>query len=278
MRIVNACRNLDRYFPDQVFCMERWENYMEALLPGASQMIRADVATYDFERQCMPVLQNALLCAGRRMEVTDAFDALAEGLEEKMQRIFHRTLDVEVILCLGLCNGAGWVTTLHGSTVVLLGIEKIIELDWCSQRDMVGLLYHELGHVYQAQYGVLKRDSASAADGFLWQLYTEGVAMCFEQILMGDPAFYHQDKHGWKAVLDAHLEALKHDFCRDMHTMDSRTQCYFGDWARYRGVGDAGYYLGAQFVQFVLKSYDFDQVISLDLPEVKVLFEKFLCE
>lgn len=59
-------------------------------------------------------------------------------------------INADVALYLGFCNGAGWVTDIDAKTVVLLGIEKIIELDWVSVDDMRGLVYHELGHVYQA--------------------------------------------------------------------------------------------------------------------------------
>ena len=38
-------------------------------------------------------------------------------------------IDVEIVLYLGLCNGAGWVVTIDNKTYCLLGIEKILELN-----------------------------------------------------------------------------------------------------------------------------------------------------
>jgi ABC-type transporter Mla MlaB component len=69
------------------------------------------------------------------------------GLEEKITAAFGRTPDVEIIFYVGLCSGAGWVTPLGGKTVVLIGLEKIMELNWHDENSMLGLLYHELGHV-----------------------------------------------------------------------------------------------------------------------------------
>ena len=50
---------------------------------------------------------------------------------------------------------------------------------------MIGLMIHELGHVYQSQYGSLSYQENSMAEKFLWQLFTEGVAMVFEQEIVG---------------------------------------------------------------------------------------------
>lgn len=73
---------------------------------------------------------------------------------------------------------------IHGRRVILLGIEKIMELNWCDINSMTGLIIHELGHVYQAQYGVMDLQTDSVADQFLWQLFTEGVAMVFVRYLL----------------------------------------------------------------------------------------------
>ena len=57
--------------------------------------------------------------------------------------------------------------------------------------EMKALILHELGHLYQEQYGVLRREFSTGRDRFLWQLFTEGIAMVFEQETVGDPQFYH---------------------------------------------------------------------------------------
>ena len=105
---------------------------------------------------------------------------------------------MEIVLYLGLCNAAGWVTTMNGKDVVMLGVEKILELNWHELDALYGLVYHELGHIYQKQFSVLERHSEDTKQEFVWQLFTEGIAMYFEQALVGSFDFYHQDANGWK--------------------------------------------------------------------------------
>lgn len=103
---------------------------------------------------------------------------------------------MEIVLYLGLCNGAGRVEKIDNKVYCLLGIEKILEPNWYDINSLYGLIYHELGHVYQNQYGVLKRNFNDNKKQFLWQLFTEGIAIYFEQTLIGDYEYYHQDKNG----------------------------------------------------------------------------------
>lgn len=99
--------------------------------------------------------------------------------------------------------------------------------------------------------------------------------MCFEQIIVGCHEFYHQDKNGWKLWCDNHFEQIKSDFAKDLKTMSFADQRYFGDWVKYNGHGDVGYYLGCRFVRYILSNYDFDEIICFDIAKVKELFEKF---
>lgn len=276
MNYLDACRDLDQLFPDVVFSMEIWRGYMNGLVPGLADFLQKDSREYDFRLQSLPVIQDALVQKRKRAQASASFEMVMNGLDDRIWDLFHCRLDVEVILYLGLCNGAGFVTTCGEKTFVLLGIEKIIELDWCSLDDMQGLVWHELGHVYQKQFGKLECDFEDPSDRFLWQLFTEGTAMCFEQMLAGDSEYYHQDKNGWKTYMDSHFTQLKRDFQHDLPDMKQRNQRYFGDWVDYHGYGDAGYYLGAKFMQYVLKNHSFNDILSLDIAEVRKLFFDFV--
>lgn len=121
-------------------------------------------------------------------------------------------MDCEVILLVGLCNGAGWVLEDQQTTIVLIGIEKLIELQWDTPEKMFGLITHELGHVYQKQFGTLETEIKTSEDALFWQLYTEGIAMYFEQIIQGDFEHYHQETLAWKTGLYEKLGQLKADF------------------------------------------------------------------
>lgn len=281
MRIIDTCPALSAAYEGDAFCMEKWKSYVDSELPGISSLLLSDLeeclrAGYTWEHDFLPVLNTVAREPGLREKAHTSFCGVTEGLEQTVYDRFGKQLDVDIIFYLGLCNGAGWVTEYRGRTAVLLGLEKIMELNWCGTDDMRGLLYHELGHVYQAQYGVLERHFDRDADRFLWQLFTEGVAMHFEQVLVGDPDYYHQNRNGWKTWCDGHLEEIKADFDRDLDTMTHASQRYFGDWVRYHGHGDVGYYLGCRFVQYILSAHPLDEIIRFDLDRVTRLYRQFI--
>ena len=281
MRIIDTSGALLSAFRDGVFDLTEWESYMAAHVPGVGALCLEDRddcirGGFSWEKDFLPVLNAVLRDTERRAQTIASFRQVTDHLEEKILDRFGKSLDVDVILYLGLCNGAGWVTTVEGKTVVLLGIEKIMELDWCDTDAMTGLIVHELGHVYQNQYGVLHRETDSLPDHFLWQLFTEGIAMVFEQEICGDPDYYHQDTDGWRDWCKHRAAWIRQSFCDDLKTMTRETQRYFGDWVRLEGYGDTGYYLGARFVRFLLDTDSFDRLIRYEIGEVKDGFARFM--
>lgn len=281
MRIISLVEDLTPLYPGGRFDPGCWEAFMRAADPALAELCLADMngdisaGLVDYDRDLLPVLNACWREAAVREEAIASFERVTAGLEEGILRRFGRTVEADVILYPGLCSGAGWVTELRGRDVILLGIEKITELRWCSPDDMRGLIFHELGHVYQRQYGVLERECASPRGQFLWQLFTEGVAMRFEQLLMGDLRYFHQDRDGWAAWCGAHLPQMKADFLRDLDTMRRDNQRWFGDWVRYEGHGDAGYYLGARFVDFICRERGFNDILALEEDEVERLYLAF---
>lgn len=283
MKVINTSADLLSAFDAGRFDMEKWKTYMDAHVPGAKDLCLSDMracihAGFSWEHDFLPVLNAVLWETKKREEAVRSFCCVTAHLDEKIVRRFGRTVDAAVVLYLGLCNGAGWVTPVSGRTTVLLGIEKIMELNWCDPDALTGLIVHELGHVYQAQYGILHRKTDTLPDHFLWQLFTEGVAMVFEQKIIGDPSYFHQDRNGWKQWCDGHAEFIRQSFRNDIRVMTRENQRYFGDWTRLEGYGDTGYYLGARFVRFLLRHSSFDQIIRYGIEEVKTGFDAFMRE
>ena len=58
--------------------------------------------------------------------------------------------------------------------------------------------------------------------------------------------------------------------------MTNDTQRYFGDWVRFEGHGDTGYYLGTRFVRFLLEDDDFDRLVRYGMEEVRDGFMRFM--
>ena len=229
---------------------------------------------HTFEKDFLPVIQ-AVLQNPKRDILQKSFLAVTDHINERIIQTFHRGIDADLVLYLGLCNAAGWVTSIHGRDVILLGIEKILELGCYSRQAMYGLIYHELGHLYHKQYGKLEQESEQSEKNFVWQLFTEGIAMYFEQVLVGDDSYYHQDENGWKSWCDRNFVQILDDFHHDLPTMSRYNQRYFGDWCDYHGHGDVGYYLGTRFVRTLLDSVSFDALIGFDIDFVYEQYLKF---
>lgn len=281
MRIVDTSIGFQSVFIDGQFNLDKWEIYIDKWVPGAKELCLNDMkecidSGYSWNENYLPILNAVYANNEKRKETVRMFHIVSEHLDEKITKVFGKSVEADIVLYVGLCNGAGWVTKINEKTTVLLGIEKIIELNWCSKNDMIGLIIHEIGHVYQSQYGTLYHKDNSMAEKFLWQLYTEGVAMAFEQEIIGDSEYYHQDKNGWKEWCDQNYELIKQSFSHDMTIMNSENQRYFGDWVSFEGHADVGYYLGARFVQYLLRSDCFDSVINYTFERVQTEFDKFV--
>ena len=281
MRVIDGSRPLDKVFPQGRFSLPAWEEYIEKVLPGAGALCLRDLQEsfsrgYSMEADVIPVLNRAWKDEIRRCRAEAAFHTVTEGLEERIIKRFGRGVEADVVLYLGLCSGAGWVTELQGRATVLLGLEKIVELEWDSVDAMNGLVLHELGHVYQRQYGVLEREASRPGEELLWKLFTEGIAMVFEQELVEDRAYFHQDRDGWKRWCDDHAGLLAREFWAELPTMTTKSQRYFGDWVQYRGWADTGYYLGARLVRAMMEERAFDELLACDIGRVRQALERLV--
>lgn len=281
IKIIDTYSQMQDVFEDGRFCFPKWEAYINRIYPGLSHLFIDDVrkyivsGRYTFEKDFLPVL-NAVYHAPLLGKLHDSFRRATENLNERIRSSFGRELDADIVLYLGLCNAAGWVTEIGGKDTVLLGVEKILELGWVEPESMYGLIYHELGHIYHAQYGVLHRESEDARKNFIWQLFTEGIAMYFEQICVGDPGFYHQDVNGWKEWCARNFNQILKDFDEDISDTGRFEQRYFGDQCDYHGFGDVGYYLGTMFVRYLAEGYELDEMIKFDMDDVDSLYRQYL--
>lgn len=278
IRIIDTYAQIGALFDDGTFNIEKWELYINSVYDQSANIFKDDLkecidsGNYIYEKDILPLL-NAVYENSQSETVHASFCKVTDGLNQKIMCRFGCELDVDIVLYVGLCNAAGWVTRVNGRNVILLGIEKILELNWCDISSMYGLIYHELGHVYHKQYGMLRQRNTNSGQNFVWQLFTEGIAMHFEQVLVNNSNYYHQDKNGWLEWCDNHFLQILEDFYHDLPTMTKANQKYFGDWVSYHGKGDVGYYLGAKFVQQLCGKYDFKQLINMTIDDI---YQEFL--
>ena len=282
MNVIDISR-IDPAYENGVFSLERWKEYIREAYPSAEKLCLDDLAEclnagLSWEIDYMPMLNAAFENAEARARALASFRSLTGDLNARIRSVFGREIDADLVLYLGLGNGAGWVTELGGRTTVLFGIEKIVELGWENEKAMTGLIFHELGHVFHSQHGKIDCGLPDGEVSFLRQLFQEGVAMVFEQMLAGGKDYFHQYDEAWLEWCGANLTRIANDFNSELDSMTLETQRYFGDWVEYDGRGDTGYYLGARFVQRILKTHAFDELINFGIDEIEAQFKAFLNE
>jgi len=274
LNIIDTYNDIVMYFQNKTFDLLTWRCYASNISPVLSEKVENDANAYDLNEQVIPVINTALQSIEKLEETHNSFISVTNRLDEKFTELFGFELDADIILYLGLCNGAGWATNLNGRKVVLLGIEKIIELNWCDEDSMLTLIYHELGHIWHSIAGNLYYTTDKKNEKSLWQLYQEGVAMYCEQLLCNNFNHYHQDKNGW---LDWCLEnevSIKTEYLRRMNNFES-TQDFFGDWCSYMGYTDVGYFLGCEFIKTLAIKYSLKEIANLDIKVIASEFENF---
>lgn len=282
MKIVDATKGIENVFLNGNFNLSLWEKYINTIHPKLKALCLEDMnrtiqtGLFSFENDYLPILNDVILNNKAREETVKNFHSITKTLDQEIISKFGKTVDVEIVLYLGLCNGAGWVEEIDGKTYVLLGIEKIIELKWYDLKTMKGLIYHELGHAYHNEYTKLDQTFDNNKDKFLWQLFTEGVATFFEQTLEGNYNQYHEDQDSWKEWCDLNYDKIKQDFNQDLQTMTFENQRYFGDWVSYNGKGNVGYYLGTKFIHYLNEKYKFEDILSFDINKVKKEYKEFI--
>lgn len=289
IRFINTCKRMNKMQAgstsqafykkvqschDTRFDLLCWKQYAESISPGLSAKCLEDAGQYDLERDVFPVIKSAFSNRGKMELASRSFQAAAANFHEKMHLLFDRNIDLDIILYFGLCNGAGWATKLDGRMVILLGMEKIVELDWCQEEKIRTLVYHEIGHVWHEAYGNFLQKAASQQEQSMQQLHQEGIAMVCEHILCGSTDYYHQNVNGWLDWCTKNEVEIKKEYLRRIKAGES-TQDFFGDWCSYQGHSDLGYYLGCRFVEVLQKKYSLIEIANLDHKALLHEFEAF---
>ena len=273
MNIINTCDKIKIVFADG-FDIELWRKYAEEISKELPSKCENDAKNYDFNKAVLPVLE-AALNADKIDFVSNNFQIVVDTLNANLTKLFDTEPDINIILYLGLCNGAGWATTLDGKNAVLLGIEKIIELNWGDETNMRALLLHEIGHLWHKLNGKLYIPDFTKRRKAIQQLYQEGVAMVCEHILCGDNDFWHQDKNGWLDWCSKNETEIKKEYLRRLDSNES-VQDFFGDWCSYNGYSDVGYYLGCRFVEHLMKAHTLKEIANMSYNKLNKCFIEYV--
>ena len=272
MRIINSCDSIKSTFCNG-FDLVLWHKYAAEISSELPQKCKSDAKSYDFNKDVLPVLE-AALNTDKIDFVSKNFQTVVDTLNANLSKLFDTEPDINIVLYLGLCNGAGWATTLDGKNTVLLGIEKIIELNWGDETNMRALILHEIGHLWHKLNGNLHIPEYTKRRKGIAQLYCEGVAMVCEHILCGDNEFYHQDKDGWFDWCRENETEIKKEYLRRLDAKES-VQDFFGDWCSYNGHSDVGYFLGCRFIEHLMQAYSLKEIVCFSYRKLNKEFGFF---
>ncbi|MCH5315880.1 MAG: hypothetical protein J1E81_08200 [Eubacterium sp.] len=274
MKIIDTYSDIFKAYENGSFNKDLWDHYASSAFPGLKNKIEKDFSRVaEYKDKIYTILNNVQKNIEAAEMAHKSFINTTKNLSVEIKNKFNVDLDVTIILYLGLGNGAGWATTINNQKVVLIGLEKVIELGWCSESDMQALIYHELGHIYHFLFEhknliITKRGKS------IQQLYREGIAMVFEQTLCDDTNRYHQNTNGWLDWCLDNDKLIKTDYLKRIKNKKS-VQHFFGDWCSFMGYSDVGYYLGTAFVRFLMNDYSLQEIASMNLNTVLKHFYRF---
>lgn len=274
MRIINTFDKIQNCYTDNKFNLDAWRKYTKEFSCELSKKCEQDSKEYDFNKQIFPIVNNVLLNKDAALRTNTSFISVTNQLKSNINKLFKNDIDLDIILYLGLCNGAGWATALDGRNTILLEIEKIIELNWQNEADMQALIFHEIGHIWHKTYGVLYPKTQSKGEESLVQMYQEGIAMVCEHILCQNNNYYHQNKNDWLTWCKDNKLEIKQEYLNRIDNNIS-TQDFFGDWCNYKGHSDVGYYLGCEFVKHLQQRYSLFDIANLNINQLYEQYKTF---
>ena len=277
LRIIDTYNDICKVYKNGTFDKTLWDNYADSVFPGLKDKIENDFSRItEYKDKVYQILNDV----PKNFEISEtahqSFINATKNLSDEIKNKFNVDLDVTIILYLGLGNAAGWATTINNQQIVLIGLEKVVELGWCNESDMQALIYHELGHIYHSLFEC-KELFPTKKKHNIQQLYREGIAMVFEQTLCDDVNRYHQDIDGWLDWCIDNEKLIKTEYLKRTENKES-VQDFFGDWCSFREHSDVGYFLGTAFIRFLMNDYALQEIASMKLNTVLKHFYRFANE
>ncbi|NJE61103.1 hypothetical protein [Thermococcus sp. 21S7] len=245
---------------------ESWLRYIQEY-PELFEKIKWDYERYETDwREYLK-----LLTKRTTEELNLAHGALLEvlpGVEQRIKRLF-KVEGYNVVIYVGLENGAGWVTEFMGRPSILFGLEAIAELNWYDRLE--GLVAHEFGHLV---HWVLRGEDIEKFEdeGMMW-LYTEGFAQRVEDIVTGRP--WHLEYDGWFEWCTRNERRIKEEFSRRIRENEPLNP-FFGSWYELFGMKFTGYYLGYRFIRWLEETLSFEEIAKLKKERVRGMILEFL--
>lgn len=110
-----------------MFSISEWKECINDLVDSDENIFISDMNEminldhYSFDKEFLPILNNALR---NEDKINDLVKIFYDVTLEKLYNDFGKSVDVTIVLYLGLCNGAGWAVSLSNKQYILLEVKN----------------------------------------------------------------------------------------------------------------------------------------------------------
>jgi hypothetical protein len=177
--------------------------------------------------------------------------------------------DYNIVIYVGLENGAGWVTDFMRKPSILFGLKAIVNLEWIDKLE--GLIAHEFGHLV---HWSLRRENMEELenDEKFW-LYTERFAQRIEDLIVGRPWHFEEDE--WFDWCEENEALLKQEFLRRIGEKEPLNP-FFGSWYELFEKQFLGYYLEYKFIRWLEDELSLERIAKLKREKIESKILEFL--
>ncbi|MGB9824739.1 MAG: hypothetical protein ACPLN0_01740 [Candidatus Hydrothermia bacterium] len=239
--------------------VESWLEYINEYPELFEKIVR------DFERNKLDFRKyTGVLLKRNATELELAYNSLLNTfpkVERKIQQYFEIN-NYNIVIYVGLENGAGWVTEFMGKPSLLFGLEAISELRWYEK--LQGLIAHEFGHL--VHWHLRGENIEKFENEPIFCLYVEGFAQRIEDLIMGRP--WHVEEEGWFNWCEENEAILKREFLRRIKEREALNP-FFGYWYELFGKRFTGYYLGYKFILWLEEQHTLEEIAKLREEDIK---------
>lgn len=200
-----------------------------------------------------------------------------KDIEERVIKVFHVEIDINIVLYSSLGHAAGWVDEYEGKRAIIFGIDKIAELRWQTTDQLDSLVCHELSHVvhyYIRNEVIPKWAEENKYNNGIWNIYEEGFAQFFQHKL--SYAKVDSRGEGWISICNENKDKLKKLYLEALKNDERGTNDFFGDWFQVLGISDAGYFLGAELIKGLSEKYDLKHIACMKKEDIEKVVLDFL--
>lgn len=200
-----------------------------------------------------------------------------KDIEERVIKVFHVEIDINIVLYSSLGHAAGWVDEYEGKRAIIFGIDKIAELRWQTTDQLDSLVCHEISHVvhyYIRNEVIPKWAEENKYNNGIWNIYEEGFAQFFQHKL--SYAKVDSRGEGWISICNENKDKLKKLYLEALKNDERGTNDFFGDWFQVLGISDAGYFLGAELIKGLSEKYDLKHIACMKKEDIEKVVLDFL--